>query len=51
MLPSKQKLRIFLPAEITFNIKTYSFNRKKGEEYSNQSNIGFGITGYIIITV
>ncbi len=42
----------FPPAEITFNIKKPThLTGKKGEKYSNQSNIGFGITGCIIITV
>lgn len=42
----------FPPAEITFNIKKPThLTGKRGEKYSNQSNIGFGITGCIIITV
>ncbi|MBD9278203.1 MAG: hypothetical protein EGS44_10125 [Akkermansia muciniphila] len=48
----KAEAEDFPPAEITFNIKKPTrLTGKKGEEYSNQSNIGFGITGYIIITV
>lgn len=52
MLPSKQKLRIFLRQKLLLTLKKPTrLTGKKGEEYSNQSNIGFGITGYIIITV
>ena len=48
----KAEAEDFPPAEITFNLKKPTrLTGKKGEEYSNQSNIGFGITGYIIITV
>ena len=47
----KAEAEDFPPAEITFNLKKPTrLTGKKGEEYSNQSNIGFGITGYIIIT-
>lgn len=42
----------FPPAEITFNIKKPTrLTGKKGEEYGKQSDIGFGITGKIIVTV
>lgn len=42
----------FPPAEVTFSIKKPThLTGKKGEQYSNQSDMAFGVTGTIIITV